>query len=218
MFLLPVPRSCVTTVHLPGIRPFCSLRIQPCPFHVAILTQGPRWRPQSQSPAGACQPGCARMCSGARAGAVPRPRFVPPPAPPHPGRRSAPSHAPPSSRPANPEVEEARRRPSGRTLADPSPGAGAGGGGRGAAAWASWPGRGGGGHGLGRVAGEVPEAGSGVLEGTHRGRGVRGPWPCGLGLPWQRATCRDGGGFAEGARERPSSPLCSSVPHYPAST
>lgn len=56
-------------------------------------------------------------------------------------------------------------------------------GGRGRTAWAAWPERGGGGHGLGRVAGEVPEAGTGVLEGTRRGRGLGDPRPCSPGLP-----------------------------------
>ena len=70
-------------------------------------------------------------------------------------------------------------------------------------AWAVWPGQGGGGHGLGRVAGEVPEAGSGVLEGTRRMRGVGGPRSCGLGLPWQRLVGTEGGGGG-GTRARPS--------------
>lgn len=95
--------------------------------------------------------------------------------------------------PANPEVEveEARRRrPSGQARAAPSRGASAGLGARG---W-GWGGpacaRGWGGHGLGRAAGQVPEAGSGVLQGTQHRAGSRGCTLAGLGLPCIVLGCK----------------------------
>jgi hypothetical protein len=130
---------------------------------------------------------------------APPSRVAPPPTP---------LHLPPTSR-----TRKWRRRrgsgggrAAGAGWAEPRSVSGVGGGGRGWAAWATWPGRGGGGHGLGRVAGEVPEAGSGVLEGTHRGRGVGVP----LALRSRvalAATCLNRGGLLRGVRARPPSPL-----------
>lgn len=100
----------------------------------------------------------------------------------------------------------------------PAPGEpGSGGGGGAAAAAAQWAGsgcavpgrecgaggarlglggpacaRGGGGHGLGRAAGQVPEAGSGVLQGTQHRAGSRGCTLAGLGLPCIVLGCKPG--------------------------
>lgn len=143
------------------------------------MAHGPRWRPGPRGSAcEAARTRAPRVGWGGDVATSLRPRWSPRPRP-----HSA--FLPPQ----NPEVgqAEARRR------------RGGGGGGRrpavaelprervcvragGGAAWPGQPGPDGrGGHGLGRVAGQVPEAGPGVLEGTRRGRGARGLWLCGLG-------------------------------------
>lgn len=161
-FFAPPPLSVVP-------RPFCGLLSFSSPFNALLPCSGsPSWamrqdgapspargRPQER------QRVCARTCSGAGGwGGDVRRR-------PAPGERSLRPLAPlllPLTRRTR---KWRRRRGNGgdrQELVDPYPaaclGLGAGGG-------AEWPGQSGldraGGHGLGRVAGEVPEAGSGVL-------------------------------------------------------